>query len=132
MEVILVMDKHKLLKVLKNSDFISELIKAKTDYEFSELFFKYKINANDLEVSALKNIVYATKRNILRKSKISDEELNEITGGKSNICKYITRPLYFTGYATGYTIGKTPVIGSAIYYSITDAIRGFYESLHNY
>ena len=126
------MNNCKLLKALKNPIFICELLKARTNFELSELLSSYGIKADKFEVSNLKNMICVAKQNIPRQNKISDDELDEISGGSKYGCKYLSKPFYYTGYVPGYTIGKIPVVGSIVYHSVKSAIIGFYESLHNY
>ena len=126
------MDAVKLLKFLKDPEFVFELIKAKTNDDFSKIFWKYKIYVNEEEISAIKEVIDNIRQNVIEENKLNDKELSKISGGKSSSFKIISKPFYYVGYAPGYILGKIPIIGETVYYSIKDAIKGFYESLHSY
>lgn len=126
------MDEIKLLESLRNPKFVSGLMKAKTNDDFSKIFWKYKIYVNEEEISAIRGMVDNIRQNIIEQKELRNGELSEISGGRSSSIKIISKPFYCVGYAPGYILGKIPIVGETVYYSIRDAIKGFYESLNNY
>ncbi len=126
------MDEIKLLESLRNPSFVLELVKSKTNNDFSELFLKYDICVSEKETLVLREMVDNIRQNVIEENKLNDKELSKISGGKFSSLKMISKPFYYMGYAPGYILGKIPIVGETVYYSIKDAIKGFYESLHSY
>lgn len=127
------MEEDKLLEILKNPQFIANLVNSSSKKDFEELFKRYNLIISKQEVAAVYSMVNAIKKDILNEHKqLKNRELEDISGGKSKVMYYACKPLYYAGYGTGYSIGKVPILGYTVYHSIQDAIRGFYDSLHNY
>lgn len=127
------MEEYTLINILKDRNFVSQLVHCKSENDFKKLFQKYNINADKKEILVLQNIVKSVKNDILNKyKKMKTYELDVIAGGKSSSVRYAFAPIYYTAYGVGYGLGKCPIIGYTVYHSIKDAIKGFYESLYNY
>lgn len=126
------MDEIKLSKALEDPVFASQFVSAKSHGDLSELFSKYRIHIEKKELLELKNTIETIRQDVISSKKLDNQELDEISGGKSKIGRYIGKTCYYTGYGPGYVIGKIPVIGETVYKSIRDAVRGFYESWRNY
>ena len=126
------MDEIKLSKALKDPVFVSQFVSAKSRSELYELFSKYRIHIKEKELLELQSTIETIRQDVINSKKLDNQELDEISGGKFKIGRYIGKTCYYTGYGPGYVTGKIPVVGETVYKSIRDAIRGFYESWHNY
>lgn len=125
------MDKSKLFDALKDYDFVSEFVKTTCKEDMVRLFSEYGMEIGDKESAEMAGMLKSIKCEIAGTEKVSEHELTEISGGKSNIGRKISKPFYYLGYGPGYVVGKVPVVGYTVYHSVKDAILGFYDALHN-
>ena len=125
------MDTSKLFDALKNSVFVSELVKVTSTEDIAKLFSNYSIEISDDELAEIKDMLEMIKRELIEARKVNEQELSEVSGGKSNIARKISKPFYYMGYGPGYVVGKIPIVGYTVYHSVKDAILGFYDVLHN-
>lgn len=123
------MDEKQLTNTLKDKQFIEKLVKIKSSHELVKLLKPYGISASIEEIEQLKNIVMSVKKEFCKIDEQNDDYLQQISGGNSNIMKSVTKPLYYAGYGIAYATTSIPIVGYTVYYSIKDAIRGYYDNL---
>ena len=131
------MDESKLLRLLEDPRFVSGLVDVKSPYDLECLLGDSGVILSDEESRSLFGVVSSIREDALAGKRMLDRDLSNISGGKCNgvveqAGKCIGKPVYYTGYGVGYVAAKVPVVGALVYYSVRDAIMGFYDSLHNY